>query len=422
MSPADSDRLAVWHGDMPVGELWRDDQDRIGFEYQHNWITRGFSIGRVLPLRAAPFEPADGLAHAWFSNLLPEGLARETIVRHLGTVDDDFTLLRKIGGDCAGALSILPLQERPTDVAGSERLDERRFRFMLQGRQGTLTTASVTSTQMPRLSLAGAQAKTPVLIRDGEFHLPVGATASSHILKFEQPQWRNVPIYELLLNRLALAAGLPVAETRMEQRHDRRFLIVSRYDREYASGTWKRLHQEDFCQIAGLRATRKYQADGGPGLDDCARWIRQLSESPAQDLLHLLRWQIFNWLAGNSDGHAKNLAMLQVRSSTDRWRLAPFYDLVCTRAWRNLDRRLAMDVGGESDPGRIRERHWQVLANQLGMAPRFVVQEVTDMTQTIDKKLSQVRADLETGHGPLPMLQQALGIIGTQLRIAKNMS
>ena len=134
--------------------------------------------------------------------------------------------------------------------------------------------------------------------------------------------------------------------------------------------------------------------------------------------MNLLRWQIFNWLAGNSDGHAKNLALVQIPHNTAGRRLAPFYDLVCTRAWPNLDRRLAMNVGGESDPGRISPGHWQAQAEAMGMRPRFVLREVGNMAASIQATLPKVGTDLEQAHGPLPMLQQPEKIIRTQLRLA----
>ncbi|MFU8878579.1 MAG: type II toxin-antitoxin system HipA family toxin [Wenzhouxiangellaceae bacterium] len=420
-TPADSDRLGVWHADRVVGELWRDGQDRIGFAYHPEWLEQGFRIGNVLPLQTGAFAPADGKAHAWFANLLPEGSARERIVRNLGIADDDFALLRAIGGDCAGALNVLPIDQSPNEHGDADALDDRALQRMLQQRgQGILPATTAHGGARPRLSLAGAQAKCPVLIRNGDYFLPGGAAASSHILKFELPEWRHVPVYEIFLNHIARDIGLPVPESHMEQRHGHRYLVIRRYDREADTRGWRRLHQEDFCQIAGLRATRKYQAEGGPGLADCANWIRELSEKPAEDLLNLLRWQIFNWLAGNSDGHAKNLALTQVQRNTNRWRLAPFYDLVCTRAWPNLDRRLAMKVGNEADPGRIRPEHWRALAEALGMRPRFVTREIVGAANAIRDAVPGVRENLEQTHGPLPMLQQPEKIIRTQLRIVEN--
>lgn len=131
-----------------------------------------------------------------------------------------------------------------------------------------------------------------------------------------------------------------------------------------------------------------------------------------------MRWQIFNWLAGNSDGHAKNLALLQVQANTNRWRLAPFYDLVCTRAWPSMDRRLAMNIGGESDPGRVAPEHWAAQATVMGMRPTLVLGEIMRMHHAIDEALPTARDGLEEAHGPLPMLQQPEKIIRTQLRIA----
>ncbi|PKN17711.1 MAG: hypothetical protein CVU71_14875 [Deltaproteobacteria bacterium HGW-Deltaproteobacteria-6] len=54
---------------------------------------------------------------------------------------------------------------------------------------------------------------------------------------------------------------------------------------------------------------------------------------PAANRVALLRWAIFNFLIGNADAHAKNLAMI----FTDRGpRLAPFYDLICTQVYPDL--------------------------------------------------------------------------------------
>jgi serine/threonine-protein kinase HipA len=76
--------------------------------------------------------------------------------------------------------------------------------------------------------------------------------------------------------------------------------------------------------------------------------VQDASSEPAIDTQHLLRWQVFNVLAGNSDGHAKNLALLHLGDGTTR--LAPFYDLVCTRAIARIDVHLAFEVGGERNP------------------------------------------------------------------------
>jgi len=413
------DRLTVWFEDQRVGALWADRQGRMGFRYDEDWLATGFAIGHVLPLRPEPFSPEAGQAHAWFANLLPEGRARERVVRSLGVSDDDFSLLREIGGDCAGALSLLAGDQAPAKHSGAQPLtDEALHRLLAQRGQGLLQRGELDDVPRPRLSLAGAQAKCPVLIENDHFLLPLGATPSTHILKFELPDWRNVPVYELFLARLAAAVGLRVPQVEMRQRAERRFLIVSRYDRVLSEGRWRRLHQEDFCQVAGLRSTRKYETEGGPGLAEVAIWLRELSARPAEDLLALIRWQAFNWLAGNSDGHAKNLSL--VRDPNAGWRLAPFYDLVCTRAWPDLDRRLAMAIGGEADPGRIDHRHWGQCAKDLGMRTRFVLGEVRRLRDAIEAALPVVHQRMDADHGPLLMLQQPVAVVRQQIRLARN--
>jgi serine/threonine-protein kinase HipA len=419
----DADRLAVWFEQRRVGDLWRDGQDRIGFQYGEDWLASGYAIGHVLPLREEPFEPGEGLAHAWFSNLLPEAGARDRIVRQLGVSDDDYSLLRRIGGDCAGALSVLPGDQPPDLTQGAEQVPEESLSQWLMQR-GPYPLSGAKSSQaehQSRLSLAGAQAKSPVLIKDGQLFLPLGATASSHILKFELPEWRNVPVYEFYLNRLAHAVSLPVPESELAELNGQRYLIVSRYDRRQKNATWHRLHQEDFCQVAGLRSTRKYQAAGGPGLADIAEWIRKLSARPAEDLLRLLRWQAFNWLAGNSDGHAKNLSLVHVADDPYEWRLAPFYDLVCTRAWPSLDQQLAMTIGDQSIPGHIGRKQWQTEAGRLKMRPAFVLAEVKALAERIEHAIEGLRSELEKRYGPLPMLQQPETVIRKQLRIARQL-
>ena len=89
-------------------------------------------------------------------------------------------------------------------------------------------------------------------------------------------------------------------------------------------------------------------------------WLAQgeFAISHTLPLQHLLRWQAFNVLAGNSDGHAKNLSLLH--QANGEVRLAPFYDLVCTRAIERIDYRLAFSVGDEKNPGIMTLKHWDI--------------------------------------------------------------
>lgn len=110
----DPDGLNVWSDQRLVGYLWRDIQGLIGFRYETQWLAQGgFAVSCTLPPERGDFPPEEGLAHRFFANLLPEGGVRDRIVRDLKIANTDFDLLRAIGGDCAGALSVLQAEHQP---------------------------------------------------------------------------------------------------------------------------------------------------------------------------------------------------------------------------------------------------------------------------------------------------------------------
>ena len=122
--------------------------------------------------------------HTFFANLLPEGNARTQLARRFGiSVGNDFALLEAIGGDCAGAISLL----HPDAPALETALDDVRWLD-----EHALAKAIEALPQRPlmtdpdegiRLSLAGAQDKLPVVVRGDRIGVPIGRTPSTHIIK-----------------------------------------------------------------------------------------------------------------------------------------------------------------------------------------------------------------------------------------------
>ena len=412
------DTLDVWYRGRDssvrlVGRLRRDDIGRIGFAYDARWCRDGFAISCSLPLVEDEFPASVATAHRFFANLLPEGDARDRIVRALRIPNTDFDLLRAIGGECAGALA--------ASTAGSPAVADSADRYRALGENELAELAARRgyarrdeSGHWPRLSLAGAQHKCPVLLRGDRYFLPANDAPSSHILKFEAADVRNVPAYETFTMALAKAMDLPVVEVEMCVAGGRHFVRIARFDRVVdEGGSIRRLHQEDFCQALGFGHERKYEADGGPSIADCVRLLRNTVTDPVIDIERLMNWQAFNWLAGNSDGHAKNLALLYRDVEI---RLAPFYDLVCTRAIARIDRRLAMAIGGESDPGQVNPSHWQALADECGIQWRFLQQRLQTMAERLSVKLAPVRAEFERRYGPWPALQRIEKVVVSQCR------
>ncbi|OFV99661.1 MAG: hypothetical protein A3F68_03285 [Acidobacteria bacterium RIFCSPLOWO2_12_FULL_54_10] len=410
---SDADALNVWHEQHLVGHLWRNPPGAIGFRYDSDWLARGFAVSRSLPLAAREFPAEGGAAHRFFANLLPEGTVREHLVRDLKLPNTDFDLLRAIGGECAGALSILPVDQRPSLERHYHALTKQDL-IDLVARRGPIY-AAWPAEERPRLSLAGAQNKCPVLLRDDHYFLPQREAPSSHILKFELADYRHLPAYETFTTQLAGAIGLPVVNITLRLIGQTRYVEIARYDRvQNEHGEVQRLHQEDFCQALGYGHEKKYQEHGGPSFAQCYRLLLEVSSEPAIDAQHLLRWQIFNVLAGNSDGHAKNLSLLHI--SAEGVRLAPFYDLVCTRAIERIDPHLALDVGGERNPSVITMAHWEEFARICEVRPQFLRKLVQETAAGLLEQLGPVREEFQARHGDYRSLQRIERIVSRQCR------
>ena len=326
--------------------------------------------------------------------------------------DTDFDLLKAIGGDCAGALSIMEPGQQPSREHKYLPLSENDLKNLV-ARRGQVKTPS--GDKRLRLSLAGAQHKCPVYVEDDSFMLPEGEAPSSHLIKFELSDFRNVPAYETFTSLLAGAVGLPVVDIQLRNLADQTFVLIRRYDRYIdVNEQLARLHQEDFCQALGYSYLSKYQEDGGPTFADCYRLVQQASTNPITDLQHLLDWQIFNVLAGNSDGHAKNLSLLY--KNNGEVRLAPFYDLVCTRAIEGIDHQLALYVGDEKAPGQVSMKHWSDLARLCDLNPKHVEQSVRSLARKLLEQLQPTRQRFEQLYGTKAALQRVEQVVTKQCK------
>lgn len=407
--------LNVWHNSDLVGRLWHDSLGNIGFEYEDLWIRMGFSISQQLPLKQKSYEPIERKAHLFFSNLLPEGNARLQIIRNLKIANSDFGLLKNIGGECAGALSILPADHVPDRAAHYKLLTQADLKKIILQKGSIYNLAE--KKYRPRLSLAGAQNKCPLYFDGKDYFLPEDAAPSSHIVKFEMAEYRNILVYEYFLNRLAKFLKLPVVDCELKQNEDHCFLLVTRYDRIIQNQSIVRLHQEDFCQALGFYYGKKYQQEGGPSFEDCYKLIQRLSSQPIIDTENLLKWQIFNYLAGNSDGHAKNLAVLY---KNQKIQLAPFYDLVCTRAIERIDTKLAMSIGNEFNPNNVSWKNWVQLAERCGIREQYLNSLIKTIAEQLFEALDKVKNEFESEHGAYPALQRVQKVIFKQTKKAKQ--
>lgn len=406
--------LIVYFEQRKVGQLALNRFAQMEFQYDAAWPTwpGAFPISLSLPLDGSYGAQA---SHHFFANLLPEGTVREQICRSLGiSLGNDFELLRSIGGDCAGALSIIESTE-PVPADDPPRYEDVTEETLSQWSINSPHAFSgKTGHNEIRLSLAGAQDKLPVHLAGEQIKIPIGGTPSTHILKFASPYYSHLPENEVFITLLARAVGLAVVDIRLRPTSRHRIAVITRYDRIFAGGRYRRLHQEDFCQALGISPSNKYEKEGGPRLGQCAEIIRRHTAFPLADLQKLLRWTLFNLVVGNADAHGKNMSLLYDDSGTPR--LALFYDLVCTRNYKRLSRHLAMSVGGMSDPDLVSTEHLQGLAADIGFRPRVVLAEAKDLIDRIAKQIDTTAADFVHQFGDSPVLDRLSMRVRKQIR------
>lgn len=360
-----SDELIAYLTDRRAGRLIRNDNGNLQFRYDPGYD--GPPLSHALPVQAEAHPHA--VCHAVFGGLLPEGDGREALARVLGvSPGNDYGLLAEVGGDCAGAITLLEpgatLDVEPdTRPLSDEQLDAL-LRSLPQRPLGAAPEEGV------RLSLAGAQPKLPVVIEDGRVGLPLNAaTPTTHILKPEPARFPGLVANEAFCMRVAHAASLSVAHVEPATTvSGLPYLIVERYDRDLTSDPIRRLHQEDACQALGVPSDRKYQTEGGPGVRDVAELLRATTAAPALELPRLWEALAFNWLIGNCDAHGKNFSLLY---DTGAPTLAPLYDLVSTVAYPELTTRLAMWIDGAVRIDEIDPDAWVRLAREIGVSERF---------------------------------------------------
>jgi len=88
-------------------------------------------------------------------------------------------MLNTIGGECAGAVSVLPSGETPTVKPGYRELNEKELHKVIIDLPRRPLMAGV---EGMRLSLAGAQNKLPVYMEDNRIFIASGNPPSRYCL------------------------------------------------------------------------------------------------------------------------------------------------------------------------------------------------------------------------------------------------
>lgn len=397
-------------------------------QYADEWIAN--VQGRPLSL-SLPFTPGNAphrgdAVRAYFENLLPDSQdIRNRVARRFQAASTDaFSLLAEVGRDCVGALQILPAGEVPADVRvlDATLLSEADVARLLRSTVAppALGGAGASEDDELRLSIAGAQEKTALLWRDGNWWLPHGATPTTHILKLPMGLVGNMRLdlsesieNEWLCAEILAAYGMPVARTAPLRFDNVKVLAVERFDRMWwdADGgrRWLvRLPQEDMCQATATPPHLKYESDGGPGV---ARIMDLLATSrdPERDRRTFFQAQVLFWMLCAPDGHAKNFSLFLRPGGA--YELTPLYDVLSAYPFLGegpgklspFRAKMAMAVRTKNAHWRMRDilrRHWLTIGQRYGIVTpdgRGAAFVIDDLVARTSEVVRMVRARLPRG-------------------------
>lgn len=397
-----------------VGDWTRSAQGRHAFSYCESWLESRHSrpLSLCMPLRNPALPYRDELVENFFDNLLPDSAAiRDRVQARFGaTSSAAFDLLSEIGRDCVGAVQILPAGAEPPDIrqVDASPIDSSGVAAVLRDARSPRVLGQVGDDAF-RISLAGAQEKTALLRHAGAWHIPHGATPTTHILKLPLGLVGNMQAdlsgsveNEWLCSTIARAYGLSAAHCDIAIFEDQKVLVVKRFDRKLANaGYWLRLPQEDMCQATGTPPALKYEADGGPGVATIMDLLSG-SQDQARDKEQFFLSQVLFWLLAATDGHAKNFSV-SIKPSGN-FALTPLYDVLSAHPILGHGAnqlapekvKLSMAIRGENAHyhwTEIQGRHWLAMAGQHG------IQRAEELLADMAAKTPAV---IETIHKNLP--------------------
>lgn len=329
-----SPRVTVYTPQGPAGRVEREGDFLFQFDPRAS-VSSAPSL--AMPFRAAPYRHPS--LHPVFQMNLPEGFVLEQVRNRLAktTGMDPLLLLAVLGSQSPIGRLRFTLDGAAPDSTPThgESLAE-----LLAGRGSRELFARLVDTYVLRSGLSGVQPKVLVPERPTEpMHPEFKAAVATPelIVKSGLGEFPGLALNEYVCMTIVRNAGVPVPEFHLSD--DGELLVVRRFDRPEDGAV---LGFEDMLVLAGREAVRKYEGS-------YEQVLKLLRFYCAPQHLPAAREQLFDMVAlscilGNGDAHMKNFGVLY-HSILGAVRMAPAYDIVCTRLYIRDDT-LALDLAG----------------------------------------------------------------------------
>ena len=393
--------LFVYMNGIRVGTLACESVGSLLFTYDQAWLANENSrpVSLSMPLTDVPYKGR--LVENFFDNFLPDNgmVLRRIQMRFNAASTKCFDLLSYIGGDCVGALQLLH-ESKVTNIkeVNATPINNQDIANLLKHYK-TAPLGMENGSDF-RFSIAGAQEKTALLWHKNKWHLPVGATPTSHIIKLPIGEIKHSGIdlhdsveNEWLSLKIMSAFGLPVNNAHIEQFEDVKVLSVERFDRRWSDDkSWlMRLPQEDFCQALALPSALKYESDGGPGIQPIMKLLEG-AKNPVADRIKFMKTVFIFWVLGAIDGHAKNFS-IKIEPE-GRYELTPIYDVLSAYPIAPIN--MAMSLKGKNRHyhwNNIQPRHWLAMATYCQFSEtemQIIMDEVFDNMEAAISSIEKI--------------------------------
>jgi serine/threonine-protein kinase HipA len=327
----------------PVGVLARTSQG-AEFTYDEAFrarclLTRSIGVACTLSPYSAKHSVTGINVHPFFAGLLPEGLRLKALRNSLKTSEDDlFTMLIALGEESIGDVFVVSDTSLQDERLAPISLEQADFHALLEESINPSLKKDAVDIGVPGVmpKLSASMITFPVRVKERR---------KEYILKLQPKEYPRLIQNEAFFMTMAKACGFTTAEVKIvEDSKGHSGLLVTRFDRIFnkETKTFRRLHQEDACQLVGAYPHDKYRL---PAKRICEA-IAKFSAAPIIDLKKFIDLYIFSYMIGNGDLHAKNVSLL-AREDSELLALSPCYDIVSTLPYG--DKRMAVPLGGRDD-------------------------------------------------------------------------
>lgn len=312
-------KLEVFYQQRHVGTLAQMPDKRVAFQYDNEWIEKGFSISPFsLPLNNNVFVPKessidyfDGLFGV-FADSLPDSWGRLLLDRYLsscGIKRSDISTLDKlafIGASGMGALEYVPARESDynIDIAG---LSFDKIALECEKILSSKISDSLDLLYKIGGSSGGTRPKILLSMEDKEWIIKFPSKDDPH----------NSGKREYDYYKCAKKCGITMSESRLLKSDIcDGYFATERFDRKgkekIFTETTAGLLEVDFkvptCDYATI-----------------LKVVNILTKENKKDQEELFKVMCFNVLAENKDDHTKNFSLMYTEDNG--WHLAPAYDL-----------------------------------------------------------------------------------------------